>query len=419
LKPINTKTKPARYGLSILLLLSLLPCPALAFYQWEEGDYKLEATGLLRGFGMGLQNPDNAVFYDKHNLASAGAFARLMLASSWDNAVSLEIHAEQSFIPTILQTGGSRFPVNPGVERSDALAWSNLNQQALLQFDRFNLQYISKTLTFKFGRQPLNLASTFFFTPNDFFSPFAAQTFFRNYKSGVDAARLDVQLGEFSQLSLISVLGYSPKADTDNGWSQKPDLARTSYLARVSTVVDNFEWAILGGKVRKNEVIGLDFQGEAFEWLGIRGEGHLNFSQQPHTKNSLEFALSFEHRWENTFTLRLEQFYHGAGANSVDDYTNQLLARTDNTSPYLARLYTALGISYEITPLLTGNATFLYNGVDHSSLIALYANYSLTDESELAFSLNVPFGHKPDGYHLKNEFGLYPRMMSLEYRYYF
>lgn len=432
LKPINTKFSPAYWhdcqsskGLAVIkqtslwLLLSLLPCPALAFYEWEQDEHKLAATGLIRGFGMALQNPDNPVLYQKRNIVAGGDFARLMLNANWNKTLTLEIHAEQSYLPLSLQTGSSRFSRSSAVERIDALAWTTDKQQMQFQFDRFNLQYKGKNLTLKLGRQPLNLAASFFFTPNDFFSPFAAQAFYRTYKSGVDAARLDVQLGEFSQLSLISVLGYSPDANSDSGWSHKPNLDRTSYLGRISTVIDDFEWAILGGRVRKNDLIGVDFQGEVFEWLGIRGEGHYNFSQASALTQNLEFALSLEHRWENTFTLRLEQFYHGAGANSTANYLNKLFTAATATSPYLAKLYTALGVSYEITPLLTGNATFLYNGIDHSHLLALYGNYSVSDESELALSITLPFGKKTPDLNPKSEFGLSPRLISLEYRWYF
>jgi hypothetical protein len=323
---------------AVLLFLSGVPNSANAFYEAENSEFKLETTGLLRGFGIGLQNPDNSVFYQIHNAVGAGMFVRGMLAASWQDVLSLEIHAEHSYFSSVLQSGGSRFPPQPGVERSDIFTWSNLNRQAVLQFDWFNLQYKGKGMTFKLGRQPLNLAATFFFTPNDFFSPFAAQTFFRNYKSGVDAARLDVQLSEFSQLSLISVLGYRLDNRTDSGWSVTPALDRTSYLARFSAVVDTFEWALLAGRVRKNPLVGVDFQGELFDWLGIRGEGHVAFPQQSAQKIDVEFALSLEHRFENTLTLRLEQFYHGSGTDDAAQYSAKLLERTaQQSSPYLAQ----------------------------------------------------------------------------------
>ncbi|NOQ34661.1 MAG: hypothetical protein GQ569_02040, partial [Methylococcaceae bacterium] len=232
----------------------------------------------------------------------------------------------------------------------------------------------------------------------------------------VDAARLDIQFGELSQLSIISVLSYKPQAEQHNGWSKEPDFGNTSFLARASTVINDFEWAVLGGKVKKKSLVGIDFQGELFEWLGVRAEGHYAFPDDARQSSYLEFALSLEHRFENTLTVRVEQFYHGSGADKISNYVSTL---NQSNSPYLARFYTALGISYEITPLLTGNATYLYNAVDSSSLVALYANYSLSDESEIALNLNLPLGDKPDNLNLNDEFGLYPRSINLEYRHYF
>jgi hypothetical protein len=46
----------------------------------------------------------------------------------------------------------------------------------------------------------------YYFTPNDFFASYAAQTFYRSYKPGVDAARLDWQWSELSQISLMTVV---------------------------------------------------------------------------------------------------------------------------------------------------------------------------------------------------------------------
>jgi hypothetical protein len=129
----------------------------------------------------------------------------------------------------------------------------------------------------------------------------------------------------------------------------------------------------------------------------------------------VEFALGLEHRWENSFTLRIEQFYHGSGASDSGSYnlpgTMQGL--------YLARHYTASGLSYEFTPLLNGDVTAIYNWVDNSALIALYLLYSLSDESELAMGSTVTAGRKPFGANLRSEFGLYPASASIEFRAYF
>ena len=79
----------------------------------------------------------------------------------------------------------------------------------------------------------------------------------------------------------------------------------------------------------------------------------------------------------------------------------------------------AVGASYEFTPLLTGDALALHNWVDGSSLIALYALYSLSDESEMAISANLPVGKAPAGLTLQSEFGTYPTSLNIEFRSYF
>ncbi|ATX81862.1 hypothetical protein Ga0123462_0993 [Mariprofundus ferrinatatus] len=370
---------------------------------------------MLTGSALWLNNPDNPLYYNKSSIAGAAASGRLMMDAGFGGAFSFEMHAVQNYVPLDMQNGGSNLAVLRDVERSDLLDWSFDSRRAHLLIDRLNLQYASQKLNLKIGRQPVNLAATFFFTPNDFFAPFAAQAFFRAYKPGVDALRADIQLADLSQISLISVLGYSADPVSDNGWSNANTAARNSYLARTSGVVGDFELALLAGTVKKDIVIGTDFQGELFEWLGIRGEGHVNIPDQAGLKRRIEFAFGIEHRWENSLTLRAEQFYHGGGANSTSAYNTALLAQ----SYYLGRHYSAIGASFEFTPLLNGDMTLIYNWGDNSALIAAYALYSLSDESELAISGAFAKGKRPVGGSIRSEFGLYPSSMSIEVRSYF
>jgi len=397
------------------LLLLVFAQQADAFYAWQDNDNTIELRGLLRGSGLALKNPDNQIYYNKRSVAGVAGSARLMLDAGFGNQFTVEMHAEQSYIPLMLQTGGSNLAQLRDVERSDLLDWSFDSKRSHLLLDRLNVQYASGRLNLKIGRQPLNLAATFYFTPNDFFAPFAAQTFFRAYKPGVDAVRADIQLGGLSQLSLISVLGYRIDPRGDNGWSKQMDAGRNAYLARASAVFGDFEAAVLAGSVKKDGVIGGDFQGELFAWLGIRGEGHVRLPQQAGVRRQIEFALGLEHRWESSLSLRAEQFYHGGGATSTAAYA--LPARSQGL--YMARQYSALGASYEFTPLLNGDATLLYNWVDHSALIALYALYSLSNEAELAISGTIAGGSRPVAARINSEFGLYGTAISCEVRSYF
>lgn len=399
----------------VATFLFAFPQPGLAFLSWQESGNSLEMRGLLRGYGIALNNPDNHTYYNKRSVSALAVSGRAMLDAGFGENLSFEVHAVHSYIPLDLQTGGSNFALLRDIERSDLLDWGYSSGRSHLLIDRLNFQYVSNSLNLKVGRQPLNLAATYYFTPNDFFAPFSAQAFYRTYKPGVDALRADIQLGELSQLSLISVLGYRADSFSDNGWSNQSSSERNSYLTRISMVSGDFEFALLGGSVKKDVVIGGDFQGELFEWLGVRGEGHVNFPDQAGLKRRIELALGFEHRWENSFTFRVEQFYHGSGAANSATYS----IASQSHDLYMARNYSAAGLSFEFTPLLTGEMTVIYNWMDESSLLAVYALYSLGDESEFAISATVAGGSRATGTRINSEFGLYASSISCELRSYF
>ncbi|MDF1589703.1 MAG: hypothetical protein P1P93_11280 [Gammaproteobacteria bacterium] len=392
------------------------PSASQAFYQVQNDDVAIELRGLVRAIGIAANNPNDVVLFEHDKILTGGGFGRLMLDIQ-TSEFSIEAHAVQSYIEPALRTGGSRFSSGFEIERSDALHWRFAGQHADLVVDRLNVQFSSDNLTIKLGRQPINLASTYYFTPNDFFAPFAAQTFYRTHKPGVDSARLDWQWGELSQLSLYTVLNYPLDNNHSADRQTSPDWSETSVLARASTLTDTFEWAVLFGKDHGDDIVGIDFQGELFDWLGVRGEGHLRFPDEQSQSRDVKFSLGLEHRFESSLTLRLEQFYQRSGASNAQSYSRT--TQISNGTFYLARNYTALGTRYEFSPLFNGDIVYLYNHNDQSSLVALYATYSLSDESELSMGANIAIGQQPQNGTVQSEFGSYSKSINVEYRIYF
>lgn len=402
---------------SVTLILSTLSIPALAFYEWQSDDRSFDLRALVRGFGIVYENPENQFFYEDKSDAGAAAIARLIMNARAGQHLGLKVNAYQTYIPASMESLYGSYGTLLDVERSSALEWSFSDDDYVhLAIDQLNIIWSYNRLDLIAGRQPINLATTFYFTPNDFFAPFSAQAFYRMFKSGVDAVRAEVRLGNLSQLSLIRVLGYESDPDSDTGWSSKPVSYRTSDVGRISTTFYDFEWALLGGVVREADIIGGSLQGELFQWLGVRAEGHV--ADPDDSQRYSELSLGIEHRWENSLNLRLEHFYHGKGADSVSDYDITPTAAQGN-SIYLGRYYNALGIGYEFTPLVNAEMLAIANLIDHSYLLSLNAIYSLSDEAELAINLGVPIGKKPEGNEIKSEFGLYPYMASIEVRCYF
>lgn len=397
----------------LLSIIAFLICSVVnAFYSWESETSQGDVRGLLRGIGVASHPSDASLrLQDEQELAVIGR----LIGQAQSASMAFELNIYQTYLPQSLLSQQGGFDSVLDVERSATLEWEiSGDRYAHLVIDRLSARWSLPNVDITLGRQAANLATTFFFSPNDLFAPFAAQSFYRVYKPGVDALRTEVQLGELTQLSLIGVLGYRIDPTSITGWSDEVDSKRHSYLTRFTTNFAGLEWGLLAGKVRRTRIQGGSIQGELFGWLGIRAEGHVAEPLDGGRSEHAEFSLGIEHRWENSLFIQLEQFYHGQGETRVTAYD-----WLNNESGYLARRYHALGASYEFSPLLTGQMSIIRNYIDHSLLLSGNILYSLSDESELSASLTLPNGKQAQSFILQSEYGSYPTILNLELRSYF
>ena len=399
-------------------VLFFFPTPGQPFseLQSENGSVSLRGfTGLGGGYS---RNPEAAALYDSREDLLWDLDQRLLVAAKYRENARFDLNLLQNFHATPNSSFGLR---QAGVERSGLLSWqqhASGNSEANLSVDTAAFHYVRQNTEWSLGRQPVNLATTTYFSPNDFFAPFAAQTFYRVYKPGVDSARAEVRLGNLAQLSLVGVLGYSPESATDTDWRNRPDWSRNSLLARVAISRNDWEWGLLGGTVREHRITGGSLQGELFDWLGIRAEGHYAAPEQDGISGGAEMSVGIEHRFANSLELRLEQFHHGQGY-STTEALGQALVSGNLQEGYTGRDYTALGASYEFSPLLTGQALLLANWSDHSRLLSLNGVYSLSNEAELAVTLSLPRGDHAENNSFGSEFGLVPATLACTFRVYY
>jgi len=401
-----------------LAAIFFFPAPGQAFSDWQSED----ASVSLRGFtGLGASynhNPEASALYDSREDLLWDVDQRFLATARYRENARFDLNVLQNFHATSSPALGVR---SAGAERSGLLSWqqhASGNSEANLSVDTAAFHYVQQNIEWSIGRQPVNLATTTYFSPNDFFAPFAAQTFYRVYKPGVDSARAEVRLGNLAQLSLVGVLGYSPESTTDAEWRNRPDWSRNSLLARVAINRNDWEWGLLGGTVRDHRITGGSLQGEFFEWLGVRAEGHYAAPEQDGLSGGSEVSAGIEHRFANSLELRLEQFHHGQGYGS-SEALNQALASGRLAEGYTGRDYTAFGASYEFSPLLTGQALILANWSDHSQLLSLNGVYSLSNEAELAVTLSLPRGDHAENNSAGTEFGNAPVTLACVFRIYY
>jgi len=408
--------------LLVVLLLSLCaPTPALAFYEWQGEKGRIDLRGFLQAVGAFNLNPEDESLYPHDTDVSGAAVGRLLILAGRGDHLAFEFNGYQGYTTSTGALSGLPEAL-PGLpQRSAAMEWGQIHEadrDARLGVDRLNLRVSFDRVDLTLGRQPVNLATVFYFTPNDFFAPFSAQTFFRVYKPGVDAARAEVRLGGLSQLTVLDVLGYDPDPSTANGWRREPSINRSSVLARVSVSQFGFEWAVLGGRVYNRSLLGGSLQGELADWLGIRAEGHYAAPGPGGLDGYFVGAVDFEHRFENSLTVRLEPYYNSGGYGDVRKVDATVPAGS-TTGWFQGRDYTALGLGYEFSPLWTGELLTVANWVDPSYLFAFNSIFSVSNETELAFGISIPSGKSPAAGEVKSEFGRMPASVSAEIRTHF
>jgi hypothetical protein len=402
-----------RVSLIAGLAIILLSTGAYPFYEKSGDGSEIDLRLFLRIGGLWSKNPEDTFLYKNTEDSSAVGVGRLLAEGRSPSGIVFDANL---LIGASLDTYGDMYEGVAGVERSGSLEESIKEEgdfSSRFTVDHLNVSKNFGRVDLKIGRQPVNFASTFYFTPNDFFAPFSAETFFRVYKPGVDAARVDVALGDLSLLSAVYVLGYRADPSNVGGWGNSPDSERASTVARVSAVLFDSEWAILGGVVRENRIAGGSIQGDIFEWLGVRFEGHVSTPKSGDPVS--EMSLGLEHQFESTLSLNLEYFNHGAGSASASRY----LSPGADPGLYLGKEYLAVGTVYQVSPLLMSNFLYITNLTDRSGLVSAYFVYSVSDEGEASLSLNLPFGEKPGIFSLDSEFGAMPISANLEYRVYY
>lgn len=386
-----------------VLLITTMPQQSFALWEWRDAQSSADVRLALRVMGNALYARDNAA--DQSGLSAVG---RLLFQGHRGENWAFDFNMYHAQVPaSLLGTD----PV-ADVERSSLLDYSySDNAYAHSTVDRMSVRWSHPNLDVVVGRQAVNLATTFYFSPNDLFGSFRAQTFYREYKPGVDALQLTYAVNPLSVLSWYSVLAYRSDTSSSSGWSDSPEWSRSSHLARLTFVRGTAEWGFIGGSVRGDELVAGSVSAEAFQWLGLRAEAQL---RRHETERFTRVSLGLEHRWENSLDARLELFYNGNGAGQVSQYNPAAVVDT----VYLARRYAAVGVSYEFMPLLLGQLMVLVNRDDHSYLLSANSVYSLDNESELAFSIALPGGRRAQSGFPQSEYGSGAYSIALEWRMY-
>ncbi len=298
----------------------------------------------------------------------------------------------------------------------DEVSGNNLTRIGY-EIDRAVYKQRFGNMTLALGRQPVDWGSGRFWQPLNIFGAFAPTDLDTDFKPGIDAAVFDWYPSAFSSLTAAYVLKPKDNDAVENSGGL--------YYRR--QVGDISELSLLGGSVLGNNVFGAAFE-SAWAGMGWRVEGaHYNLKETD--EQFLFWIAGIDYQFSDGTLIAAEWYDNSHGASSEAALAVQVLDPlvTSGLQQQLGRQVLGLMVDRDITPLLHGSYSLFAAAVDDerdrlaaSFLHQLTLTYSVSNESDLLFSLLLPNGRGMNNIgEVQSEFGHLPAAMTVRLRFYF
>jgi hypothetical protein len=245
------------------------------------------------------------------------------------------------------------------------------------------------------------------------------------YKPGIDAARVDLTLGERSTLLVVGSLG---KVRGQRGLDF--DHEGSAALVQFEQSLEPVRLGAQAGDVHGDAVGALDLFVDLGHGADVHGAGTLHLvprrERRPHGRRVFNRAVlgsTFQPapHWLGT----VEFYFNGSGARRAQGYAAEFAAPrvVSGEAPNVGRLYAGVAAEWEAHPLLQLSLAALSNLEDPSALLAPALDYSLAENAELVagafLSVGKPARYDATGVTSQSEFGLYPNVYHLDVKLYF
>lgn len=272
------------------------------------------------------------------------------------------------------------------LERGDLIASHGLH--------RISLSLDQGDSTARFGRQRIAWGVGRIWSPLDRLNPPPVTTLDRSERAGVDALLLEHRFGAVARLSAAVAMGH--------------DRASRSQALRWHGTVSETEYSVVTGRFKQDRVTGLDLThrlGDAIvraEWARIDEDGG-----NAHDRTLLGADLAFA----NTLNLAAEFYQDGSGADRLESYDFEALARGRRST--LGRRYLGLQASIESSPRVRWHLDAIVNLVDQSRYLAPSVVFEFRPDADVTAGLQSFAGRTG------SEFGLRADAAYLRFRWFF
>ena len=292
---------------------------------------------------------------------------------------------------TILESGESPVTIargsGVGVDSND---WLDLHGvlsdgehfNAQHRIDRLQLSWSpTDTVEVNLGRQAISWGTTLYLTPGDPFIPLHPIDPIREFRSGIDAARLRFYPSPLSEIDLVI---RPSRLDGEEEFTA---------LARGLTTWRNWEVSAWGGLLYDQFAGAVGAAGDIGEWA-VRLEAVLRkFDGTLAGRGTIGFDRSLQVN-DRDLQIALEYQHDGHGAVQSADFRRIRESRANQRGDFqvFGRDQFALQTSYQIDPLWTVSALALWNLNNGSGIIVPGFSYSLSNEATIAGGIYLGVG---------------------------
>lgn len=244
------------------------------------------------------------------------------------------------------------------------------------------------------GRQAISWGTAHYVSPTDFLAPYPFYQLETQNRVGVDALRVRIPLGLFSEADLGVVSGYHARPDSNAAY------------ARLHTYVYRSDIDLIAGVRRRDIVLGCNASravGGASVWI----DGACTFlgsTSKQTGQTMLRASLGTDYRLASDLYGQVEYHYSSHGSAEFGQASNIYL----NGKHYLIP-----GLSWQASPLVTVTPSAFVNLEEPSAYLIIALDYNIAQNAFLGLGSQLSFGRK------SNDLGACPDVFYVSGSYYF
>lgn len=368
--------------------------------------------------------PDDAVLFPDRRSATGLWRVRLEPSVRWSERASIDVAFEQRlslFSSTAASIGAGVLPSAARAPfRVTQLDWRfarSTHAEWRGEIDRAAVRLHGASADVTIGRQPIGWGRGVVFGAIDLFSPFAPLEADREWRRGVDAVRVDLELGDRVSLDGVAALDATP--------------GRSAVAARVRGYAGSVDLEVAGG-ARARDVFAGAASSAALGPLELHGELALfrppeGAGRNDEARRTIVKAVaggSYRVPLRRGVLTYVEYHYSGFGSPTAgrilmdlqDPAFQERYLRGD--TQILGRHALAMLASYEWSPVVLTSGQWIHSPADSSGVVIPSLNWTMSDHWSVTASGYLPYGPPPAGFQLASQFGGSPLGVFVQLRVY-